>query len=75
MIEFFKVLFNWLKEQGPAIGILIFNWKEAQRQAAEAKQKQAELELKIEKNHEQVDKDNVGVSDSAGVDKIAGPRE
>lgn len=75
MIDFLKNIFNWLKEQGPALAILIYDWKDAEQKKEEQSRKQAELELKLEKNHAEIDEDNAGVSDTDGVGRIAGPRD
>lgn len=66
--------FDWIKAQGPAIAILIFDWKDAEKKRSEALQKQAELELKLKENHEKIDQDNASTNDSDGVSKIAGPK-
>lgn len=71
-LDFLTQVFNWLKEQGPAIAILIYDWQNAEKEKAIQAQKEAEFELQIEKNHEKVDADNVGVSDSDGLKKITG---
>lgn len=70
-----KTVFNWLKQQGPALGLLIYDYKDAQVKAAEQEKQKAELALKVKENHDKVDSDNAGVSDTDGVNKIAGPRE
>lgn len=74
MIDFLKTIFNWIKEQGPAFAILIYEWQNAKVQKAIKAQKEAEFDLTIEKNHEKVDSDNVGISDIDGVKKISGPK-
>lgn len=72
MSDFLKTVFNWFKEQGPALAILIYDWQNAEKQKALGEQKDAELELKIEKNHEQIDNDPI--SDVDALNKITGPR-
>ncbi len=73
MYDLLKSIFDWFKEQGPAIAILIYDWQNAEKQKAVQAEKEAEFELQIEKNHEKVDADNSGVSDADGVRKITGP--
>lgn len=74
MIAFLTSIFYWLKDQGPAFALLIYDWQNAEKEKAIVAEKEAQFELKIEKNHEKVDQDNSGVSDVDGVNKIAGPK-
>lgn len=73
MLDLLTNIWNWLKDQGPALGLLILDFENAKKQKAEQALAQAQLDLKLEKNHEQVDSENIGVSDVDGVNKIAGP--
>jgi hypothetical protein len=72
--DFVTTVFDWLKQQGPALAMLVYNWKDAKEKRAVQKQKRAEYELEIQKNHAKVDADNANVSDVDGVNKIAGPK-
>lgn len=71
--NFCKSIFDWLKQQGPALALLIYDWKDAEKKKAEQDAKQAQLELKLKENHDKVDGNNSNATDN--VNKIAGPRD
>ncbi len=73
--DFLTSIFDWVKQQGPALAMLVYNWKDAKQKRAEKDKRKAEYDLEIERNHAKVDSDNAGVSDADGVNEIAGPRK
>lgn len=62
-----------LKQYGPAILTLIIGYYGGKVAKARNETRVAKLDAKLKENHEKVDKDNAGVSDVDGVNKIAGP--
>jgi len=61
-----------IKQYGPAILTFMLGYYRGQVGKAENKARIATLELKLKENHDKIIKDNVGVNDVDGVNKIAG---
>ena len=54
-VDALKDFFSWLKDQGPAILLALFQYEEHKVEVAQTLQDQALERLQIEKNHEAVD--------------------
>lgn len=61
--DIIATLWTIIKDNVAAIGLLVFDYERAKAKKAEIEKDAAELNLKIEKNHEKVDADNCGKSD------------
>lgn len=73
-----KEFLEWLERVLPTIlAAFGLGYKAGQGSTAklESELSEVKLELKIKENHEQIERDNIGVSDVDGVNKIAGPKE
>jgi hypothetical protein len=66
--RFLTLLKQLIEEFAPTLAVMLWNYDQKKLGEQESKTKQAEVELQLEKNHEQIDRDNVGKSDSDIID-------
>lgn len=69
MIEFLAKIWEWIKTQMPALGITLYEALMSRLGKERLEKKRAELKLKIKEDHDAIDKQFAGKSDSDIVDE------
>jgi len=74
LADLVQILQKFVQQYWPGLAMALWNYEEAKVDAAEQKQKLAELKLKEMKNEMEVKESVAGLSDDAIIDKLTGVR-